>query len=253
MKLVINGSLHFPLTPARVPSALVQVQFNGGWYCVDAKEQLQALLDVPARDAIVHVVGVARSEMPRELSIFGQGWLRNDENGTYNQKLDPITIITINETDFELRAHPSPKLFYSVGVDGVTFEINGEDRDTFARYNLLDEIRVEGFCPTKHHERPEVITIFDHVWLLNFGGTYNQKPAKPFPHAGQTVSLDGVEIEVLHLDRGIVFWYNPEDEIHGMVRAEKLKSSLAETMRADLAKGLGPKELIALGWSRELC
>jgi hypothetical protein len=248
MKMFINGE-RFTLTPATSNRAWAPVFIDGVAYAVDDKEKLEALTRRGDEELTITVEGTNI----KDITLLDRVWLRNDA-GTYSRKLDLpqdlITIITINEWEVELKAHPSPRPLCRVIVDGGFYEANGRDLDQLQRFNLLEELRITGVAFEQE------ITVLNRVWSCKPGSsTYHPKveSAKPFPHAGQTVSLDGVEIEVLHLDRGIVFWYNPEDEIHGMVRAEKLKSSLAETMRADLAKGLGPKELVAIGWSREVC
>jgi hypothetical protein len=251
MNIFINGT-EFKLTargslPGLTPAAVI---IEGTSYNVDDNKRLHMVAPKKAHRLTFRWLDNKRP-LPHQVTVLDRVW-QYDENGTYSRKLDlqqdPTTIITINEMPFELRAHPSPKPLVKISVDGFLYEANGADLDRLQRFNLLEELRITGV----HFEQE--ITIFHRVWSCSAGDIYRPKveSAKPFPQAGQTVILDGVEVEVLHLDRGIVFWYNSEDEIHGMVQAEKLKSSLAETMRADLAKGLGPKELIAIGWSREI-
>jgi hypothetical protein len=157
--------------------------------------------------------------------------------------------IFINGNKFLLNTTQRMLAWYPVFIDGVGYGVDNKERLQSVAHSQAEELQI-----TAEGSNVKEITILDRVWVRNAYGEYRRKldPALPFPHAGQVVSLDGVEVEVLHMDRGLVFWYNPEDEIHGMVKACKLKSSLVETLRADLAKGLEPKELIALGWSRKI-
>jgi hypothetical protein len=166
--------------------------------------------------------------------------------------------IFINGTDFKLISIEPMGLYSPIIVNGSHYDVDKGERLHAIAHSQAEELEIEF-----DHTRilPDEITILDRVWSLNFGGTYNRKldivfpslPTLPFPHAGQVVSLDGVEVEVCHVTAsGVVFWHNPEDGIYGVIRVEKLRPSLIETMRADLAKGLAPKELIALGWSRKI-
>jgi hypothetical protein len=248
MKIFINGN-KFLLNTTQRMLAWYPVFIDGVGYGVDNKERLQSVAHSQAEELEIkfdHTV-----ILPDEITILDRVWLLNTA-GTYSRKLDPevdtITIL-INGTEFKLISIEPMGRYSPIIINGSHYDVDKGERLHAIAHSQAEELKITGVSFEQE------ITILDRVWSCKPGSsTYRPKqdPALPFPHAGQVVSLDGVEVEVLHLDRGIVFWYNPEDEIHGMVKACKLKSSLVETMRADLAKGLGPKELIALGWGRKV-
>jgi hypothetical protein len=160
-------------------------------------------------------------------------------------------VIHVNRAVFVLDPSPSSILWAPVVIDGAGFFVDHLEALRTVAGNRANVLTIKGY------EGGE-ITIDDCSWVRRGSGTYVRAHtgtvrAQPFPHAGQVGSLHGTDVEVLHFDRGMVFWYNPEEKIHGMVKAEKLKVSLAETLRADIEKGLTAKELIALGWSRDVC
>jgi len=131
-------------------------------------------------------------------------------------------------------------------INGVRYNVDNLEGLQSIAHSQADKLTIPGLV---HNE----ITILDRVWVHTTMAVFVPKAesAKPFPHVGQVVSFDRTDVEVLHIDRGIVFWYNPIDCIHGMTNASKLRPSQAATLRADMAKGLDAKALIALGWRRE--
>jgi hypothetical protein len=161
--------------------------------------------------------------------------------------------IFINGEQFTLTLATRHPTWASVTLEGTDYIV--PDKEKLLRLTEINGTTMLKFrWPDDRRSLPHEFTIIDRVWTYKRDGEYRRKqePTLPFPHAGQVVSLDGVEIEVCHVTAsGVVFWHNPEDGIYGVIRVEKLRPSLIETMRADLAKGLAPKELIALGWSRK--
>jgi hypothetical protein len=246
MRIFINGN-KFLLNTTQRMLAWYPVFIDGVGYGVDNKERLQSVAHSQAEELQI----TAEGSNVKEITILDRVWVRN-AYGEYRRKLDPqedpITIL-INGTEFKLISIEPMGRYSPIIINGLHYDVDKGERLHAIAHSQSEELKITGVSFEQE------ITILDRVWSCKPGSsTYHPKqdPTLPFPHAGQVVSLDGVEVEVLHMDRGLVFWYNPEDEIHGMVKACKLKSSLVETLRADLAKGLGPKELIALGWSREL-
>jgi hypothetical protein len=159
--------------------------------------------------------------------------------------------ILINGTRFEIVSVLPHASWAPIVYKGVMYDIDkGDDLQSIAH------AEEEELTITLEGSDIKEITILDRVWLRNDAGTYSRKldpalPTLPFPQPGQVVNLNGVELEVLHIHGAHFFWYNHEDSFHGVAECADIQPSLIETMRADLAKGLGPKELIALGWSRK--
>jgi hypothetical protein len=262
MKIFINEKA-FELIPQHASISWSPIVIEGVKYDL---EDGDALVSVSEEDEL-RISGLCptkRHEMPEEITILDRVWLRNDA-GTYSRKKETEKDfkgrgrpkagnknmkIFINGEKFTITPATSNRAWAPVFIDGVAYAVDDKEKLEAVTRRGVEEWEIEF-----DHTRilPDEITILDQVWSLNFGGTYNRKqePTLPFPHAGQVVSLDGVEVEVLHIHGAHFFWYNHEDSFHGVGECADIQTSLIETMRADLAKGLAPKELIALGWSRK--
>ena len=271
MNIFINGKT-FNLTERgpRPSATKPAVVIDGRRYDVDDKKRLQSVFASSHKIAVLWIDNIAvrwidsSRAAPHQVTILGQVWSINAE-GTYSRtiRITGSEQQTINAEDKNMKIligddyymltpqAASNPTWAPLSVDGVAYAIDDLEKLESLHQGYRETLNISWSAGTIL-----VATILDQVWSLNAAGTYSRKVDKsptpgPFLHAGQTVSLDGVEVEVLRLDRGIVFWYDAQAEIHGICDSSKLKSTLAETMRADLARGLQPKELIALGWSRK--
>jgi hypothetical protein len=259
MNIFINGT-EFTLTElnaalARITKAAVIIE--GTPYNVDDKALLEKVAPKKAHHLTFRWLDDKRP-LPHRVTILDRVW-QYDKNGTYGRKLDlheDMMGFLINGTDFKLISIEPMGRYSPIIINGSHYDVDKGERLHAIAHSQAEELKITGVSFEQE------ITILDRVWSCKPGSsTYHPKvdivfpslPTLPFPHAGQVVSLDGVEVEVCHVTAsGVVFWHNPEDDIYGVIRVEKLRPSLIETMRADLAKGLGPKELIALGWSRKI-
>jgi hypothetical protein len=250
MRIFINGT-EFKLTArepltARITKASVILE--GTPYNVDDKALLEKVAPKKAHHLTFRWLDSKRP-LPHRVTILDRVW-QYDENGTYIRVYPTMMGFLINGTDFKLISIEPMGRYSPIIINGSHYDVDKGERLHAIAHSQAEELKITGVSFEQE------ITILDRVWSCKPGSsTYHpkQEPTLPFPHAGQVVNLDGVEVEACHVTAsGVVFWHNPEDDIYGVIRVEKLRPSLIETMRADLAKGLGPKELIALGWSRKI-
>lgn len=244
MKGKING-VEVTFTPCKPADADITVKGRAFRFNAEQVPKLVNATRPPAR--LVFDIGYAAEA--ESLTLFGREYklLTGGEYAIIKEQ--PMKTITINSTLFTLTAAYSDeaKRWAPIIINDVRYDVDNREGLRSIAHSQADKLTILGVA---HKE----ITILDRVWVLTTTNVFVPKAesAKPFPHVGQVVSLYGTDVEVLHIDRGIAFWYNPIDGIHGMTYASKLRPSQVATLRADLDKGLGAKELIALGWRREL-